>query len=100
MSQLIHSHPHLPHLDARRVMAFAALLLVVCAALAFTLVVESDDPAPAPVPAISDVVGDASAGVRYDGGPDEGSRLRRSAAPIVSGIRYDGGPEEGSAAVR
>jgi hypothetical protein len=33
-------------------------------------------------------------GVRYDGGPEEGS----SAASFQPQLRYDGGPEEGSSA--
>jgi hypothetical protein len=40
-----------------------------------------------------------SAGIRYDGGPDEGSRgVRPSSAATTApaGIRYDGGPEEGT----
>ena len=36
------------------------------------------------------------AGIRYDGGPDEGTRgLIES--PRVPSTRYDGGPEEGGA---
>jgi hypothetical protein len=39
------------------------------------------------------------AGVRYDGGPEEGSRgglLYSTPSNAVPGTRYDGGPEEGS----
>jgi hypothetical protein len=37
-------------------------------------------------------------GVRYDGGPDEGTRGVTSAetAPVHPSLRYDGGPEEGT----
>jgi hypothetical protein len=40
-----------------------------------------------------------SDGVRYDGGPEEGTRAGLSYGPrskAVPGIRHDGGPEEGS----
>jgi hypothetical protein len=38
-------------------------------------------------------------GVRYDGGPEEGTRgllLFARTAPLAPGVRYDGGPEEGT----
>jgi hypothetical protein len=34
-------------------------------------------------------------GLRYDGGPEEGTRGAQ-VAPIAPGTRYDGGPEEGT----
>jgi hypothetical protein len=34
-------------------------------------------------------------GLRYDGGPEEGTRGAQ-VAPVAPGTRYDGGPEEGS----
>jgi hypothetical protein len=38
-----------------------------------------------------------SPGVRYDGGPEEGTRAITSApATTLPGVRYDGGPEEGT----
>jgi hypothetical protein len=40
-------------------------------------------------------------GIRYDGGPDEGTRgiVPAGIAQTVSGIRYDGGPDEGTRGV-
>jgi hypothetical protein len=49
--------------------------------------------APAAPPVTSTV--DPAPGVRYDGGPDEGTR-GLGAAQHPSKIRYDGGPEEGT----
>jgi hypothetical protein len=49
--------------------------------------------APAAPPVASTV--DDAPGVRYDGGPDEGTRGVGTVRP-PSHIRYDGGPEEGS----
>ena len=43
------------------------------------------------------------AGVRYDGGPEEGTRgglLYSAPSDAVPGTRYDGGPEEGSRGIR
>jgi hypothetical protein len=37
-------------------------------------------------------------GLRYDGGPEEGTRGAQT-APLAPGTRYDGGPEEGSRGV-
>ena len=37
-------------------------------------------------------------GLRYDGGPEEGTRGGQ-VAPLAPGTRYDGGPEEGSRGV-
>jgi hypothetical protein len=34
-------------------------------------------------------------GLRYDGGPEEGTRGAQ-VAPVAPGTRYDGGPEEGT----
>ena len=41
-----------------------------------------------PAPALPD-------GMRYDGGPEEGTRGAQ-VAPLAPGTRYDGGPDEGS----
>jgi hypothetical protein len=42
-----------------------------------------------------------AAGVRYDGGPDEGSRgvVPAGTEEAAEGIRYDGGPDEGTRGV-
>ena len=41
----------------------------------------------------------AAAGIRYDGGPEEGTRGAVVEQPLPAGTRYDGGPDEGSRAV-
>jgi hypothetical protein len=38
-------------------------------------------------------------GLRYDGGPEEGTSGAVPATPPPSGIRYDGGPEEGTSGI-
>jgi hypothetical protein len=38
-------------------------------------------------------------GVRYDGGPEEGTRGAISSVAPVAGVRPDGGPEEGTASL-
>jgi hypothetical protein len=38
--------------------------------------------------------------IRYDGGPEEGTRgVIQTQRPGAAGVRYDGGPEEGSASL-
>ena len=64
-------------------------------------VIDDDDVTTVAPPALSTLTVD---GVRYDGGPEEGtagvSSLNVAPAAITSGpVRYDGGPNEGSAAI-
>ena len=90
MSQLTHAQP--PILGFRLWLLAAAV--IACAAVSLFLVISHDDKAAVtPKPAVSDT----PAGMRYDGGPDEGTRglMKSGPAPVV---RYDGGPEEGSSA--
>jgi hypothetical protein len=94
MSQLTHIQPQAVRLRIPLWVGLAALALVAAAAIAFFALTVDDRVAQTPATAVSD----ASPGVRYDGGPEEGSRgLARTAAP--AGLRYDGGPEEGSHAI-
>ena len=44
-------------------------------------------------------VADTPAGMRYDGGPDEGTRGLMNAGPAPL-VRYDGGPDEGGHGIR
>ena len=38
----------------------------------------------------------AQAGIRFDGGPDEGTRGLSAQRQLPVGVRFDGGPDEGS----
>lgn len=77
----------------RAMLAIAMIAVVGLTAALVVVATDGDSPrvtrssAPA---ATSSQPGD----VRYDGGPEEGTRGVRSPSP--SGLRYDGGPEEGS----
>jgi hypothetical protein len=94
MSQLVSAGAHVIHDHTR---AAWATLAAVCAVAATFLILalagtfDSDSSSSASLPTTSTVNGNAN--VRYDGGPEEGTR--GLSAPDLS--RYDGGPEEGFA---
>ena len=75
------------------------LAITVIALLAMTVAVVilasagTSAPSSATVPSITEP---SAAGIRYDGGPDEGTR-GLIGSPRVSSTRYDGGPDEGAA---
>jgi hypothetical protein len=88
--------------DQRRAKIIAAALATVVAALLAVLVLVIDR-GDGPTAASEQPAAQATLargvppGIRYDGGPEEGSHAVPSQAP--AGIRYDGGPEEGTAAL-
>jgi hypothetical protein len=95
MSQLTHIQPQAVRLRVPLWVALAVLALVAAATIGFFALSADDKVTQTPATAVSE----ASPGVRYDGGPEEGSRgLVRPDAP--AGIRYDGGPDEGSRGIR
>jgi hypothetical protein len=71
------------------------MALIAGAALALVFVISDDHAVQTPNAAVSDT----AAGIRYDGGPEEGTTGIARPGP-AAGIRYDGGPEEGISAVR
>jgi hypothetical protein len=88
--------------DQRRAKIIAIAVSTAVGALLVTLVLvleRGDGPTSASEqPAAQAALGrGVPPGIRYDGGPEEGSHAVRSQAP--AGIRYDGGPEEGTAAL-
>jgi len=96
MSQLAHAQPRLlgPRLPLR--LKLAAVALIAGAAIALFFVTSADDEA---IRTPNAAVSDTAAGIRYDGGPEEGTTGIVPPGP-AAGIRYDGGPEEGTSAVR
>ena len=97
MSNLTHPTTTIPHIHVHRSWLVALLLATVVAlSLAFVLVVGGEDSTPDVAPGVSSLSVD---GVRYDGGPEEGSAAVSSRETPQPGVRYDGGPEEGSAAI-
>ena len=79
----------------RLVIALLAVAMVAVVGLTIAVViVSSDDDAPA-IGATSPADVRSSDGIRYDGGPDEGTSGVRAAQPAPL-TRYDGGPEEGT----
>jgi hypothetical protein len=90
MSQLAHAEAEVIRFRVPLLAWLAAAAAIAGTAIVLFLVMSGDDQATQPTPAFPET----PAGVRYDGGPDEGTRgvVRSGSAPVV---RYDGGPEEG-----
>ena len=84
----------------KALLVLAAITVVSLTAAVVILAVEEDGAktvvaAPAlTAPVVTDTATDTP-GLRYDGGPDEGSRGPRAVTP-PAGTRYDGGPDEGT----
>ena len=94
------AHTQLQPVHGRRLRTAAAVAAVVAAfalagVLALALAGGTSPTATAPPQAVTSESALAAPGVRYDGGPEEGSRgLGDLAAPNPG--RPDGGPEEGT----
>jgi hypothetical protein len=90
------------HYKTIRALLAAALIAIV--ALAATVVIlanDADKPASsAPISAQAQAAQQQAPGVRFDGGPDEGTRGISTGAGLPPGTRFDGGPDEGSRGVQ
>lgn len=83
---------HYVHL--RGLLAITVIALVAMAVAVVILAsTGTDAPSSATVPSTTEP---SPAGLRYDGGPEEGTRGPNE-SPRVSSTRYDGGPDEGAA---
>jgi len=103
MSHIAHTQPQAVRIRLPLGITLAVVALIAGAAIAlfFVLSADDDEVTQSPKP--------AAAGVRYDGGPEEGTAaVTQRSAPATfdrnsineaPGVRYDGGPEEGSAQV-
>ena len=97
MSHLTHSQS-VPAARLRHVSFLAAGAVAAALAVTVPVVLIDGDDGSSPAAAVSIAPGGTpSAGIRYDGGPDEGTR--GVAAVRHFGIRYDGGPDEGTRGV-
>jgi hypothetical protein len=96
MSGITHSHTPSSGMRALAVIAAIVVAFAIAAALAVALG-DGGSVAPAPAPAAQDVGSPtvAAPGLRYDGGPEEGSRGAGTNSLPNPG-RPDGGPEEGT----
>jgi hypothetical protein len=81
----------------QQVRALLAIAMIAVVGLTAAVVIQANDDDTAPVvSSVAPATAPSPTGtIRYDGGPEEGTRgpLSSSAA---SGTRYDGGPDEGS----
>jgi hypothetical protein len=78
----------------------AATAALACAALAVVLLLAGggNEPGAPAEPGRAAATPNGADGIRYDGGPDEGTRgvVPAQTAKTAPGIRYDGGPDEGT----
>jgi hypothetical protein len=106
MSHQLSEHPQVVlrsrYVQLRALLALAAITALCLMAAVVILAVDDDGAGSAPVTAAPAVTAPAPAntatvtpGLRYDGGPDEGSRGPRAVPPSAE-TRYDGGPNEGT----
>ncbi|HEX6651300.1 MAG TPA: hypothetical protein VF072_01045 [Thermoleophilaceae bacterium] len=80
----------------KAIRALLAVALVAIVALAATVVILANDDDNAKVSAQPKAAAQQAPGVRFDGGPDEGTRGISTGAALPAGTRFDGGPDEGT----
>jgi hypothetical protein len=88
-----HAPGHAISAPSHRVMLIVGGLLAFAAivAVALVLAIDGSDSTAGTTSGLP-AVERPGPGIRYDGGPEEGTR----GAVVITGIRYDGGPDEGS----
>jgi hypothetical protein len=96
MSLLTRTQPRLLQIRLPLWARLATVALVAGAAIALFFAVSASDEA---IQTPNTAVSGTAAGIRYDGGPEEGTTGIVRPGP-AEGIRYDGGPEEGTSGVR
>ena len=82
------------HFNLVRGLLATAMIAVIGLSAAVVILATQDDRETSPASATQVSTPSPGAGTRYDGGPEEGTRVVSSRPP---GVRYDGGPEEGTA---
>ena len=80
----------------KAIRALLAIALVAIVALAATVVILANDDESTKVSAQPQAAQQQAPGVRFDGGPDEGTRGISTGAALPAGTRFDGGPDEGT----
>jgi hypothetical protein len=105
--QFSETHPQVVlrsrYTQVRALLALAAITVVSLAVAVVILAVNDDDgadlaritTAPVVTAPVSTDTATVTPGLRYDGGPDEGSRGPHAVAPPMD-TRFDGGPDEGT----
>ena len=85
------------HFKLVRTLLVVAMLALLALAAAVVILANDDDQISTATKATPQVQpAPRPAGVRYDGGPDEGTRGAVATPQLPTGIRYDGGPDEGT----
>ena len=83
------------HVPQRLLVLMAALVAFGAATFLLISLLDEDSTSGGPGVVVPAITPSSEPGVRYDGGPEEGSALQTRPAP---GVRPDGGPSEGAAA--
>jgi hypothetical protein len=83
---------HFRHL---RALLAVAMIAIVGLTVALVIIATDENQLSTSASSAPSVSAPDSAGIRYDGGPEEGTRGTVAPGP-AAGVRYDGGPEEGS----
>ena len=87
------------HYKAVRALLAAALVAIVALSATVVILANDDDNAKVsaqPQAAQPQAAQQHAPGVRFDGGPDEGTRGISTGAGLPAGTRFDGGPDEGT----
>ena len=90
------------HFNLVRTLLIIAMAALVACAAALVIVANDDntaDTASKATPAVQSQP-QTQAGVRFDGGPEEGTRGLAAQQQLPVGTRFDGGPEEGTRGAR
>ena len=88
------------HFNLARTLLIIAMAALIASAAAVVILANDDDnvsPVSKSTPAVQP---QTQAGIRFDGGPEEGTRGLATQPQLPAGTRFDGGPEEGTRGAR
>jgi hypothetical protein len=78
------------------ILAMGALVALAAAVVILANDEDKVDTASKATPAVQAQAPTQPAGIRFDGGPDEGTRGLSAQRQLPAGVRFDGGPDEGT----
>ncbi len=84
------------HFNLVRTLLIIAMAALIASTAAVVILANDDDnvsPVSKSTPAVQP---QTQAGIRFDGGPDEGTRGLSAQSQLPAGTRFDGGPDEGT----
>jgi hypothetical protein len=84
------------HFNLVRTLLIIAMAALIASAAAVVILANDDDNVSPVSKATPAVQPQTQAGIRFDGGPEEGTRGLAAQQQLPAGTRFDGGPEEGT----